>query len=432
MMAMPKTSKQVLKNKDTKVINLGSNLLKWQKDVVKGVQAHGKGYYHVVKSKRQCGKSTLLQFLLLQAACNNIKSVSICLSPTLEQGRKIFNEVKKMIEQEPRLYHKHNEVNLYISLKNGSVIYFKSAEQGDSLRGYTVTGIYCVDEAAFIKDDVFYETLPWVNVSKAPVVIFSTPKHKTGFFYKYFTEGLEGRLEDDCKIKSYDWAKYDTSALLSPETLENQSKILPRDIFRTEYLGEFMDNESGVFGDYSEIIKTPLQSSSNCYMGIDWGSGQGQDETAVCIFNSNNEMVGLHHFSDKDETETINYIIELMKKYKPLRCQVETNSIGQVFYGLLDKAIKANRLPVMLLRFITTNESKERLINNFQVAMQNKTVSILNDNTLCTQLDMYEMKLSKNNKRTYNAASGYHDDCIIAMLLAFDCISKGNYCIRIF
>ena len=84
----------------------------------------------------------------------------------------------------------------------------------------------------------------------------------------------------------------------------------------------------------------------------------------------------------------------------------------------------------MLLRFTTTNESKERIINQFQVLQQNKQVTILDNQTLKVQMDMYEMKINQNGKRTYNAASGYHDDCIIAMLLALDCITKGTYAIR--
>ena len=62
--------------------------------------------------------------------------------------------------------------------------------------------------------------------------------------------------------------------------------------------------------------------------------------------------------------------------------------------------------------------------------MQNKEVTILDNMTLKIQMDMYEMKVTKNGKRTYNAATGYHDDCIIAMLLALDCINKGTYVIR--
>jgi len=400
-------------------------LFPWQIQVVNELKSHWKGYTHVVKSKRQCGKSIMLETILLQTAINHAKTCSICLSPTLEQARKVFNEVKRVIKP-TKIYHKHNDLQLLLVLKNGSYIYFKSAEQKDGLRGYTVNGIYVVDEAAFISDEVFYETLAWVNVSQAPVVLCSTPKHKTGFFYKYYTLGLTS----EPNIFSYNWSEFDTSELLPPDKLAEYQRNMPASQFKTEFLGEFLDNEGGVFGDFTRIINNEYTKNLNCYFGIDWGSGQGQDETAIAIFNSERQMIGLYHFSDKDETQTINYIIDLIKQYRPLKITVESNSIGQIFYGLLDKAIKAANLPVMLIRFTTTNESKERLINNFQVAMQNDTVQILDNQTLRIQMDMYEMKVTNNGKRTYNAASGYHDDCIIAMLLAFNCISTGQYYIR--
>ena len=408
-------------------VKITSNLklYPWQLQVTNELKTHWRGYTHVVKSKRQVGKSIMLESILLQTAINKSKSCSICLSPTLEQARKVFNDVKKVVKP-TKLYSKHNDLQLLIMLRNGSTIFFKSAEQKDGLRGYTVTGIYVVDEAAFISDEVFFETLAWVNVSQAPVVLCSTPKHKTGFFFKYYMLGLS----NEPNIFSYNWSEFDTSALLPAEKLAEYQRNLPQSQFKTEFLGEFLDNEGGVFGDFGKIISNEYNPNLNCYMGIDWGTGQGQDETAIAIFNSDRQMTGLYHFSDKDETATVNYIIELMKQYKPLKCQVETNSIGSVFYGLLDKAIKSAGLPVMLLRFTTTNESKEKLINNFQVAMQNDNVTILDNQTLRIQMDMYEMKVNQNGKRTYNAASGYHDDCIIAMLLAFNCISTGHYSIR--
>lgn len=400
-------------------------LFPWQLQLITTLREHRRGYIHVVKSKRQCGKSVMLESLLIQTAINNAHTVSICLSPTLEQARKVFKEVKAVL-QPTKIYRKHNDLSLHILLKNQSLIYFKSAEQRDGLRGYTVNGIYCIDEAAYIPDDIFYDTLAWVNVSQAPVVICSTPNHKTGFFYKYYMLGES----NEPNVFSYNWSEFDTSALLPPEKLEEYRKQLPSNKFKTEFLGEFLDNEGGVFGEFDSIISNEYDTNGNCYFGIDWGSGLGQDETAICVFNDKKQMMGLYHFNDKDETQTINYIIELMRKYKPLKCQVETNSIGAVFYGLLDKAIKAAKLPVMLLRFTTTNESKERLINNFQVAIQNRDVTIIDNNTLKIEMDMYEMKVNNNGKRTYNAASGYHDDCVMAMLLSMDCISKGTYVLR--
>lgn len=407
-------------------INSNLQLYQWQSDVINMLKSHWKGYTHVIKSKRQCGKSILMQSILVSTAINNPRTVSIYLAPTLEQARKIFDSIKSVILP-TKIYKKHNDVRMFIKLTNAAEIQFKSAEQREALRGYTVTGIMCVDEAAYINDSIFFDCLAWVNVSNAPVLICSTPRHKTGFFYNLYTQG-SGEVID--KVISYNWSSYDTSALLSNEKLEQYRRDVPQTQFKTEFLGEFLENEGGVFGDYDDIVSNDFTPNLNLYMGIDWGTGTGQDETAICIFNSNKEMVDLVHFADKDETSTIEYIISLLKKYHPLKVQVETNSIGQVFYGLLDKAIKANKINTMLLRFTTTNESKERIINNFQVAIQRKEVTILDDVTLKIQMDMYEMKLNNNGKHIYNAPTGYHDDCIIAMLLAFNCITTGYYAIR--
>ena len=381
-------------------IEIKSNikLFDWQRQVVFNLLESWKGYIHVVKSKRQGGKSTLIEVLLIKTAVENKGSVSICLSPTLEQSRKVYDGIKQvLLSCGAKIFSKNNDLQLMLQLRNGSRIWFKSAEQKDALRGYTVTGLYCIDEAAYIPDDTFYDTSAWCNGNK---------------------------------VLSYDWSEFDTSALLTEEKLEQYRKEMPANKFKTEFLGEFLDMDGGVFGDYSAVISNNFNTDGNCYMGIDWGSGQGQDETAVCIFNGDRQMIGLYHFNDKDETQTIAFIISLIRQYRPLKVEVEMNSIGAVFYGLLDKAIRAAGLPVMLIKFVTTNDSKERIINNMQVAIQNKDVQLLNDKTLQVQLDMYEMKVTSNGRHTYNAHSGYHDDCIIAMLLAYDCIKKGTYDIR--
>ena len=88
------------------------------------------------------------------------------------------------------------------------------------------------------------------------------------------------------------------------------------------------------------------------------------------------------------------HILELIKKYKPLKVNVEFNSIGSVFFDLLKKRIENERILTNISKFITTNESKQRLVNNLQVLIQNKKIQILPDNELITELSMYEMKPS--------------------------------------
>lgn len=399
-------------------------LLPWQRDVAFSVFEHFKGTIHTVKSKRQVGKSVLLENILLKVAIENRSTDSFVVSPTTAQASKIYSELLKAIRNTP-VYRAHNSSSLIITFSNSSTINFKSAEQRDNLRGYTVTGILCIDEAAYISDDVISDILPWVDANNAPVIFTSTPIGRQGLFYKFFTEGEEDNVY---KYFSYDWSKYDTSQLLTEERKEFYRRTLPKQKYITDILGEFLDGDSVLFGEYGEVMTSDIdQSNHSYYFGIDWGSGVGQDETAISIFNSNREQVELIHFNDKDETQTINTVIELCKQYKPLKVTVETNSIGRVFYGLLDKAIRSNRLPIQLCGFTTTNDTKERIINELQVAIQNKDIVLRDDAALQTQLSMYEMKISPNGKRIYNAKSGYHDDLIIATAIGLHSISTGRY-----
>lgn len=73
------------------------------------------------------------------------------------------------------------------------------------------------------------------------------------------------------------------------------------------------------------------------------------------------------------------------------------------------------------------NESKNKLVNKFQVAVQNKEVTILDNEELLKQMTNFVSKLTSNNKVTYSARNNLHDDYIISMMLGYDCLNKGNY-----
>lgn len=150
----------------------------------------GKGHIVVVKSKRQVGKSLMIENELLRYACTWSGTTSICVSPTLTQARKIFKEIDAALSNSG-IVKNSNATLLEMSFINGSRIFFKSAEQKENLRGYTVSGILCIDEAAYISDDVFYTVLPWTDVKHANILICSTPRTRQGFFYDYFQRGLD-------------------------------------------------------------------------------------------------------------------------------------------------------------------------------------------------------------------------------------------------
>lgn len=386
-------------------------------------QAFGKGIIIPVKSKRQVGKTTMAEDILLRYAFNFRRpTLSVLVEPTLDQSRRVYRELVRTIADLPILARKNDSL-LELEFVNGSSILFKSAEQRDSLRGFTITGILIVDECAFIQDEIYDILQPSTDVHSAPILLISSPKLKQGFFYRYYQAGREGANEN---IVSIDFNDFDTSMFLSPDKLEQYRTMMPRAQFTTEYLGEFLDTDSILFSNIKECIAPAPETYGEVYGGIDWGSGTGGDYTSVCLVTDENRMLLLRYFNDKATYEQIQYICELLAPYKTKlrRLNAESNSIGKPMTDLLlDEFTRRgwSYLRQAVNPFTTTNAEKARLVSQMQVELEQKTVTLLNDPGLISQLTAYEATYNpKTGLVTYNAPQGLHDDNCISSMLAVD------------
>ena len=399
----------------------------WQAVVHRGLDKYGyrSGHIHCVKAKRQIGKSFIIINELLRFAINYTNTVSCCLSPTLNQARKIYKQILKVTDQ-TGVVIKKNDSLLEIEFINGSVLVFKSAEQRESLRGYTFNGILCIDEAAYISDEVWSIIRPTCDVYQAPILMVSTPKFRMGFFFETFQMGFLDKYKG--QITSYDLCKFDTSALLSKEQLELYRQMLPKNMFITEYEGEFLDSESIVFGDFKKCIGVN-GDYNELYIGIDWGSGVGSDNTVVTALNENNEMVFQLAFNNKSTMEQINYISEYLSGFgnKVKHIVAECNGLGKPLCDNLKEKIK--KIPI--LEWYTTNQNKIELINKLQVAFEQKKIRILDDDALIAELSIFEAKMNAKGNIKYGAPVGGNDDRVLSLLFALHSKEvknkKGNY-----
>ena len=388
----------------------------------------------MVKSPRQVGKSIMLEVILLWSALNKPNSVSISISPIAAQARKLFKDIKKFAA---KLITSANGTLLEIEFLNGSQILFKSAESGDNLRGETVkgSGICVVDEAAYIDEDFYYDVVvPFVNVSHRPILLASTPRGKVGLFFNMFQKGLL----DDPYIKAFDWCDYDLSKFLTPDLLERYRTQLPMRTFTSEYLGQFVDGTSVVFGDITGAVRNDdvkYDTSLPVYLSIDWSAGAGADNTVISFVQIRNGKLVLIKqiaFNDKGPNQTIDTIMgavqEVIRKgITELNVIIEKNSIGTVYGGLLADAVSdfeemfnanvsyKNEIEVNIQQFVTTNQSKKKLVECLTNLFEHNWISIPNDRFLKSELTTFECKVDKNGTITYNAASGFHDDRVMSL-----------------
>lgn len=101
----------------------------------------------------------------------------------------------------------------------------------------------------------------------------------------------------------------------------------------------------------------------------------------------------------------------------------EVNGVGQPLVDSLKIALNGK---VQVREFCTTNANKIRIINQLQVAFEQRKISIIDDEQQTNELSMYEAKVGKNGTITYNAPSGCNDDTVIALMLAIEGKNRKN------
>ena len=394
-------------------------LYEWQQDVFVDIKAdEGKGLTYVVKAKRQAGKSILAIVALEYFAFKNDGSIGYLLEPTLSQSRRVFKQmVKSLGGEDSPVIKSSNATLLELELFNGSQVIFKSAEQREALRGATVkNSILIIDEGAFIEDDIYFILDPIVDATKSPVMIISTPLFLSGEFYERYKRGREGNKF----VKSFDWSTYDTSALLDKEKLEYYRENMSPLKFRSEILGEFIEEGSYIFGNIDKCVDNKAAANAApVYAGIDWGGGDGGNSTVLTLISKDRVVRECLRWKDFDSVDLVDVIAEEINSRNLTRVQVEKNSIGKTFYDMLKRKVPAGKLKL----FITTNDSKREIIEELIKAFQKGTITIPDDPTLKKQLQHYAQEKTKTGY-TYNGADGVEDDYVMSLAFAYDLCPK--------
>lgn len=417
----------------------GFHPFSYQRDVIDEIKdARGTGKVVCVLSSRQKGKTMMCANILLYYAINHPKTKNICLSPTLKQAKSIYKTITSALANKGMMVAS-NGTDLEITLITGSVISFKSAEQGEALRGYTITGIGIIDEAAFISDDVFNLVLPWFDFHKAPMLLVSTPFIRSGFFFKYYNYGLE-RIHNTVTINWSD-EKYieDIRKVLPLERLLEYKAMLPKNVFKTEYLGEWLDDDGVVFTNFVNCLcNNTIRPDDILYWGIDWSNQSGNDDTVLTAFNQKGEQVYLKYWNNLTTLGQIDTVLGELEPYlkQTKIIQPELNSIGDSYTELLKNGLQSSHKG-KVQGFVTSNPSKNEIVANMQVALEGNKIKLMEDEKLKRQFGYFTATFNPKTKNiSYAAPEGLHDDIPMATMIAYDAYykrqTKGVYAVKAF
>jgi phage FluMu gp28-like protein len=308
---------------------------------------------------------------------------------------------------------------------NGSILLFRSAEQGDSLRGETINFMF-IDEAAFQPRKFVTEVLmPMLARTGGRMFVFSTPNGRN-WFYEWYNEGQKPENRKD-KIS----LRADYRELNDPEVdkvIMAMKKSMTSMEFAREVMGEFVTDGSLFNNVEGRIFPKDHIIDLHCdrYIGID--VGVTNDFTVLTCVNKKLEVIDIDRFNIKEDNldykgyvERIKAFIKKHQKYL-YAAYFEVNNKDLLFEDLTSD-------PEMykLEEFNTNVSSKPKIINNLIKQFEDEKILIPDNDTLIAELYAYSSKTNPITGRVqFQNVGEAHDDMVSSLAIACWCWFEGN------
>lgn len=211
--------------------------------------------YKVINAGRRAGKTMLVTMKMVDFATRNSNKKIWYVAPTYRQAEQIVWEMLKQYLPK-QLIAKTNSQKLIISLKTGTNIELKGADNPDSLRGVGVDLIMFDEVAFFTRWDECWKILrPTLADSQADCWFISTPN---GFnHFKELSDNYVPKQDrkifkdEDCVY--YHYTTYD-NPYIELDEIEMMKAEMDDDSFSQEILGEFRKMIGLVYKDFKRDI----------------------------------------------------------------------------------------------------------------------------------------------------------------------------------
>lgn len=156
---------------------------------------------------------------------------------------------KLLLDMLPReVIARKNEVKLEITLKNGSEISLKGADNEDNLRGAGIDYVV-LDEYSIMKPNVWQEIIrPMLVDTEGSALFIGTPKGKNHFWELW----LKGQRKED-GYESWSFRSVD-NPYVKPEEIEQARKQCSEHYFKQEYEASFEDFTGLIYPEFDEKL----------------------------------------------------------------------------------------------------------------------------------------------------------------------------------
>ncbi len=356
----------------------------------------------VVCAGRRWGKTVMGGALALHRAAHG--GAVAWIAPYYAQSRPLWRfTLQHVSPQIARI----NRAERIVEFSSGGRVSIYSADNADAVRGEAFD-LVVIDEAARISEEAWSDAImPTLADRRGRALLISTPRGRNWFWREWLQARDEGA--------AYHAPSYANPSPQIREAAERARMLVPERTYRQEWLAEFVE-EGTLFPHVRELAtaqETPYIASHAYCIGVDWARASGGDWTVFVVFDATaRSVVSLRRYSGMPFDAQLAHLKSLWHAYGECPIVAESNAMG----APLIEAMQAQGLPVV--PFATTPASKHHIITGLELAIEQRSIMLLNDEGLIAELEAYERQESRVGIPRYSAPAGMHDDCVIALALA--------------
>ena len=395
-------------------------LLPYQVEIVKGIDSRK---FSVIKMARQTGKSFVVSYWATRRATTKPNHTIVVVSPTERQSKLFVDKVKLHIKAmrltSVKFFEDTELKKLEVNFPNGSQIVALPANP-DGIRGFS--GDVIMDEVAFFKNwqEVYRAVFPIITRKKDyKLVAISTPFGKNDLFYYLWSIS-----ENNPKWFRYSLNIFEAVAKgLKVDVEELRAGIKNEDVWRTEYLVEFIDEADAVL-PYELIQKCEMpkeellvgdikELKGELYCGVD--VGRRKDLTVITLLEKLGDVLYVRRTEElskkpfREQLEVISHYAHYAR-----RLAIDETGLGMQLAEELRERFGSKVIPVYF-----SAKNKEELAEKLRAKFQDRLIRIPADPDLREDLHSVRKTVTNaGNVRYEGSTQESHADRFWSLALA--------------
>jgi len=305
----------------------------------------------------------------------------------------------------------------------GSTIHARSLQHfGKFILGHGA-GRVKVDEAQIVPDRTVNEAvLPMLTDYNGQLCKAGTPRGQRGHFHRSYERGIDTRKAKrrpgHFSLHCPSWE----NPFVSAEFIQTMKEELTEIQFREQFGAEFMDASGRMFPFHLIQRCYDVQGTQEAKPIADhtyvagWDFAKDLDWTVGYVLDITDEANTKLVFKERFQKEPYQYVIQRVKEVTAMY-QVESTCVDATSLGAVIVDALADEIP-NLEAFIFSAQSKQAVINNLRLVLEQGRIEFDYDEDLVNELTYYSYEVSGRSANILMGTQKEHDDCVIALALA--------------